>query len=202
MEERKDDPLDWRWQLAHRIQRIEDLVHYVDLNPREIEDINAAARQFRWSITPYYASLMERRNPHCPIRRQAIPTAEELEDEEGNFDPLHEVEHSPTPGLIHLYPDRVAFTVTTECAMYCRHCIRKRVVGRIDARLRPEELQRGIEYIRSHPEVRDVLITGGDPLVASDQWLDALLRQIRAIEHVEIIRLGTRTPCTLPQRIT
>lgn len=202
MTERKEDPLGWRWQLANRIRTIEGLAKYVDLDIRQIQGINQAAQQFQWCITPYYASLMERHNPDCPIRKQAIPSPEELEDEEGNYDPLHEVDHSPTPGLIHLYPDRVAFTVTTECAMYCRHCIRKRMVGKHDARLSLQDLDRGIDYIRRHPEIRDVLVTGGDPLVAPDNWIEQLLKKLRAIDHVEIIRIGTRTPCTLPQRIT
>ncbi|HHV61565.1 MAG TPA: KamA family radical SAM protein [Firmicutes bacterium] len=188
--------------MSHRITGISGLKRYVDLSDDEADEIERASREFRWAITPYYASLMDRKDRNCPIRKQAIPSARELEDVLGEEDPLHEEKHSPTRGLIHLYPDRVAFCVTNRCAMFCRHCVRKRIVGKRDYNLSQGDLAKGIRYIREHEEVRDVLITGGDPLVAQDAWIESLLREIRAIDHVEIIRIGTRTLCTMPQRIT
>ncbi len=193
---------DWLWQFSNRITKVDELRRYVDLSDEEAEEINNASASFRWCITPYYASLMDRKDRECPIRKQAIPSILELDDEVGSSDPLHEEKHSPTEGLIHLYPDRVAFCVTQECAMYCRHCVRKRMVGQRDRRLSMKTIEKGIEYIREHEEIRDVLITGGDPLTASDRWIDELLKRVRAIPHVEIIRIGTRVPCTMPQRIT
>lgn len=197
-----DDWPSWHWQMAHRINTVEELSRYVRLNLREITGIVEASRAFRWNITPYYASLMDPNDPDCPIRKQAIPDARELEDCEGEMDPLAEEKKSPTKGLIHCYPDRVAFCVATECAMYCRHCVRKRIVGGPQESVSAEDIEAGLDYIRRTPQIRDVLITGGDPLTYGDDFIDRLLTSIRAIEHVEIIRIGTRVICTMPQRIT
>ncbi len=193
---------DWHWQFANRIEGLKQLGEYIDLDDDLVKGIEGASKLFRWSVTPYYASLMKRDDPDCPIRKQALPSIVELEDAEGETDPLDEEKHSPVEGLIHNYPDRVAFVITGECAMFCRHCTRRRKVGKVDTHLSRSALACGINYIKEHPEIRDVLLTGGDPLVASDEWLEWIISNIRAIEHVQIIRIGTRVPCTMPQRIT
>jgi len=155
------------------------------------------------SITPYFASQMDAHDPNCPIRRQVVPTAEELHVSADELrDPLNEDAESPVPGLVHRYPDRVLLLVTDQCAAYCRHCTRRRLVGVRTERMHAEEIQRAIRYVATHPEVRDVLISGGDPLTLSESVLEPLLKGLRAIPHLEIIRLGTRVPVFLPQRIT
>jgi len=155
------------------------------------------------AITPYYASLIETQNPRCPIRRQAVPTEKELMiDHWDMVDPLSEDEDSPVKGITHRYPDRVLFLVTDQCSMYCRHCTRRRFAGQLDKPLRRDQIDNAIEYIRETPEVRDVLLSGGDPLLLGDEVLEYILKKLRMIKHVEIIRIGTRTPVVLPQRIT
>lgn len=198
----EDEYSDWQWQLANRIKELKQLGEYIELSDDEVKGIEESSKLFRWAVTPYYASLMRKKTSDCPIRKQALPSILELQDAEGENDPLDEEKHSPVEGLIHTYPDRVAFVVTGECAMFCRHCTRRRKVGKVDTHLSRPALLRGIDYIREHQEIRDVLLTGGDPLVASDEWVEWLIRQVRAIDHVEIIRIGTRVPCTMPQRIT
>ena len=193
---------DWRWQLRHRITTVEDLRRYVRVGPEEASEIEAASKKFRWAITPYYASLMDKEDRNCPIRKQAVPSGLELREGFGALDPLHEEENSPVDGLIRLYPDRVAFCITNQCPTFCRHCFRKRLVGEVDRHLSRSQIQKGIEYIKAHEEIRDVLLTGGDALLFPEDRLEELLAQLRQIPHVEIIRIGTRTPCTLPQRIT
>jgi len=188
--------------MTNRISNISSLRKYVDISDQEALEITAAETRFRWTITPYYASLMDKHDPHCPIRMQAIPSILELQNNSGMQDPLQEESQSPTPGLIHRYPDRVAFTVSSECAMYCRHCTRKRFVGQPVQRTTWQAIEAGIEYVRKTESIRDVLVTGGDPFILSDDKLERIIKALRSIDHVEIIRLGTRTPCTLPQRIT
>lgn len=160
----------------------------------------------RWGITPYYASLMDPGDPSCPIRRQAIPSAEEFgEDGAGSPDPLGEEASSPVPGLIRLYADRVAWCVSDVCAMYCRHCYRRRFTGEVREGPAPagtDPYQRAISYIARTREIRDVLVTGGDPFLLPDAAIETVLKRLRAIPHVEIVRFGTRTPVTMPQRIT
>jgi lysine 2,3-aminomutase len=153
-------------------------------------------------ITPYYAALMDPGDPQCPIRRQVVPRSAELEDPAGLADPLDEVAHSPVKNVIRVYQDRIAFCVTNECALYCRFCLRKRMVGEPDWAMKKRELEAALAWIRATPEIRDVLLTGGDPLVFADDKLDWLLGELRGIRHVEIVRLGTRLPVTLPFRIT
>src|SRR3990172_1046742 len=153
-------------------------------------------------MTPYYVSLMDRENPDCAIRRQVIPDLAELNDPVGCIDPLEEVANSPVKNVIRVYPDRIAFCVNNECALYCRFCLRKRMVGDEAWSMKKRELEEALAWIRSTPEIRDVLLTGGDPLSYSDAKLDWLLQELRAIPHVEIIRIGTRFPVTLPQRVT
>ena len=193
---------DWRWQLRNRITTPEGLAQYVNLTPQERSDIERAGEEFRWAITPYYASLMDADDPGCPLRIQQVPSIQELGDDIGIPDPLLEKSNSPVDSVVHVYPDRVAFKITNVCPTYCRYCFREYFVGNVEEHHTRDKVQEGIEYIRDTPAIRDVLITGGDPLLFSDERLDDLLSQLRAIDHVEIIRTGSRTPCTLPQRIT
>ena len=193
---------DWTWQMRHRIRNAEDLRAYVEPTPEEQQGIERLAERFHFVITPYYAALMDPDDPACPIRRQVVPHADELDDAAGLADPLDEVAHSPVKNLIRVYRDRVAFCVNNECALYCRFCLRKRMVGEPDAAMRRRELEEAIAWLRRTPEIRDVLLTGGDPLVFSDERLEWLLGELRRIPHVEILRLGTRLPVTLPFRVT
>ncbi len=194
---------DWRWQMQHRVRSAEALQEWIEPTADELRAIDETRDVFKWSITPYYASLMDPDDPACPIRRQVVPRLEELEsDLIGVVDPLEEVAHSPVKNLIHNYEDRVAFCVTAECAIYCRYCLRKRMVGDADYFMRKSELQEAIDYIAAHAEIRDVLLTGGDPLTFSDSNLEWILSRLRAIPHVEIIRIGSRMPVKLPFRIT
>ena len=194
---------DWRWQMRHRVHDLDTLARYIRPTASEREAVEKTAGIFRWTITPYYASLMDPVDPNDPIRQQVVPQHWELApDIVGVVDPLDEVGHSPVKNLIHNYPDRVAFCVTSECAIYCRYCLRKRMVGDADFMMRRAELEEAIAYIAAHPAIRDVLLTGGDPLVFSDANLDWLLGKLRAIRHVEIVRLGSRLPVVNPFRIT
>src|SRR5262249_32086574 len=164
--------------------------------------IEALAERFRFVITPYYASLMDREDPDCPIRRQVVPRSAELDDPHGVADPLDEVAHSPVKNVVRVYRDRIAFCVNNECALYCRYCLRTPMVGEPEWAMKQRELAAALDWIRATPEIRDVLLTGGDPLVFSDDKLGWLLGELRAIPHVEIVRLGTRLPVTLPFRVT
>ncbi len=194
---------EWRWQLAHRITSAEALEKYIELTDAEKQGIEAASRKFTWAITPYYASLMDRVDRRCPIRMQIVPSSEELEDDIGLPDPLEEAKHSPVELIVRVYPDRVAFCVGNRCAAYCRYCLRKEtMVGKSDTNFSDDKIAEGIAYVRRHSEIRDVLLTGGDPLLLSDDRVESILRRLRAIPHVEVLRIGSRTPCTLPQRIT
>jgi len=193
---------DWRWQLTHRLNSVEQLKQIIRLTPEE-EAGAAATHRFRMDITPYFASLIDPDDPNCPIRRQVIPTARELEPTPGLMeDSLAEDQHSPVPGLVHRYPDRVLMLVTTQCASYCRFCTRSRIVGDPHANFGRRDYDRQIEYIARTPQIRDVLLSGGDPLILPQPILEDLLRRLREIPHVEIIRIGTRVPIFLPQRIT
>jgi len=193
---------DWTWQMRNRIRSAEELRAFVEPTREEQQGIERLAERFHFVITPYYAALMDPDDPACPIRRQVVPHADELDDAAGLTDPLDEVAHSPVKNLIRVYPDRVAFCVNNECALYCRFCLRKRMVGEPDAAMRRRELDEAVAWIRRTPEIRDVLLTGGDPLVFSDERLERLLGELRSIPHVEILRLGTRLPVTLPFRVT
>jgi lysine 2,3-aminomutase len=193
---------DWGWQMRHRIRDAEALAGWIDPTPEEREAIARLAERFHFVITPYYAALMDPKDPECPIRRQVVPRLAELSDPDGLADPLQEVAHSPVKNVIRVYPDRIAFCVNNDCALYCRFCLRKRMVGDEEWSMRKRELAAALEWIRATPEIRDVLLTGGDPLVFSDDRLEWLLRELRAIPHVEIVRLGTRLPVTLPFRVT
>ncbi len=194
---------DWRWQMRHAIRDIDTLSRIIDIDEAEKADLEQVLGRFKMAITPYYAAVMDRAYKLCSVRLQAVPSVRELEEvKECLIDPLHEEADSAVPGLTHRYPDRVLFLVTNVCAMYCRHCTRRRVVGDDDRHLSKRRIDAGIEYIRRHPEVRDVLLSGGDPLVLSTAKLERILKALREIDHVEIIRIGTRTPVVMPQRIT
>jgi lysine 2,3-aminomutase len=194
---------DWTWQMRNRVHDAASLREFAEPTADELAALEATRDVFRWNITPYYASLMDSHDPECPVRRQVVPRMSEMEpDIVGVEDPLEEVAHSPVKNLIHNYRDRVAFCVTAECAIYCRYCLRKRMVGDADFMMRKDELQEAIDYLAARPEVRDVLLTGGDPLVFNDRNLAWLLEKLRAIPHIEVIRFGSRLPVTLPYRVT
>jgi len=193
---------DWQWQINNRITSVKELKNYIDIDPEKEILIQKAMDLFPMAITPYYASLMDRYNPRCPIRMQAVPSAEELTNSNYELeDPLAEEDDSPIPGLTHRYPDRVLLMVTNECSMYCRHCTRKRKVGEDSASISFNNTLKGIEYIKENPCIRDVLISGGDPFLLSTDKLEKIISKISSIPHVEIIRIGTRTPVVLPMRI-
>jgi len=193
----------WEWQLQHSINSIETLRPYYDFLNGEEHAVNQCLDKFKMSIPPYYFSLINKEFDGNIIKRQSIPSIEELHaHDEDQYDPLHEDIHSPTPGLIHRYPDRVLLLVTDLCAMYCRYCTRRRLVGKADKTLDEIQLAAIVNYIENHKEVRDVLLSGGDPLMLSDSRLESIISRIKNIKHVEIIRIGTRIPVVLPQRIT
>ncbi len=194
---------DWTWQLKNRITTLEQLERYMTLTPEERRGVAFAGKKLAMAITPYYFNLIDRDDPNCPIRKQVIPREGEMYvAAEEQLDSLGEDEHSPVDGLVHRYPDRVLFLVTDRCASYCRYCTRSRLVSNAqDYNFHPE-YEQGLRYIESHPEVRDVLLSGGDPLLLSDRKLEHLLSRLRAIPHVEFIRIGSRIPVFLPQRIT
>jgi lysine 2,3-aminomutase len=193
---------DWRWQLSHRVSDLEVLETFINLTPEEIEGI-CADNKFRLDITPYFASLINPDDPLCPVRQQVIPKGRELQAFESMMkDSLAEDRHSPVPGLVHRYPDRVLMLITTQCASYCRYCTRSRIVGDAAATFSKAEFERQLDYLRHTPQIRDVLLSGGDPLTIAPRMLDYLLGELRKIEHLEIIRIGSRVPVFLPQRIT
>jgi len=204
----KDVPLedwrDWHWQMRNRVSTVEVLAELIPLKEKEQDGIRRGMEHFKFAITPYYASLIDPEDPSCPIRRQAVPGVEELVWREFDIeDPLNEDGDTVAPGMTHRYPDRVLWVVMHECGMFCRHCTRKRKVGEPLPSVTDHQLDEGIAYLNSHPQVRDVILSGGDPLLLSDGRLDEILTRIRSeARHVEIIRIGTRLPVTLPQRVT
>ena len=194
---------DWKWQVKHRIETFEQLKKYIPLNPDEEKGVKESLNTLRMAITPYYLSLIDLDNPNCPVRKQAVPSGLETHQSVADLlDPLHEDGDAPVPGLTHRYPDRVLFLITDMCSMYCRHCTRRRFAGQTDNESPSERIQKGIDYIARTPQVRDVLLSGGDALMVSDRMLESIIQRLRAIPHVEIIRIGTRTPVVCPQRIT
>ncbi len=192
---------DWRWQFRNRIVTAAGLRELLDLSDAEAGAADAAGRRLPIAITPYYASLIDPDDPDCPIRKQVVPSEAELGDRIGLADPIGEEGQSPAPGIVRIYPDRVAFTVADRCPVLCRFCFRKRLF-QPGAEPAAKAIDEGIRYISETKEIRDVLVTGGDPLTGSDGWIERLLARIRSIPHVEIIRIGTRMPAALPQRIT
>ena len=194
----------WRWHLDNKVESIEDLKKHVKITPAQEEGVVKCLEKFRMAITPYYLSLVDLDNAETdPVWAQSVPLINELNvAKEDSPDPLSEDEASPTEGLTHRYPDRVLFTITKECSMYCRHCTRRRSVLGTDKAMGMSKIDAAIEYIAKTPQIRDVLISGGDPLLFSDEALENIISRVRAIKHVKIIRLGTRIPVVLPQRIT
>lgn len=193
---------DWHWQIRNRISDVKVLNELLNLVQEEKEQIEEVGRRFRWSLSPYYLSLMDPDDSRCPIRRQAIPSIDEVQDESGEEDPMDEEHTSPAPLITRRYPDRLIIYATNQCAMYCRHCQRRRNIGEVDHPSAKAELEQAMGYIRANPEIRDVLITGGDPFTLSDGAIDWILAELDSIPHVEIKRIGSRTPATMPQRIT
>ena len=192
---------EWRWQLSNRLNSLEDLAPVFELTDEERDGLSAPDK-FRVDVTPYFATLIDPNDPYCPVRRQVLPLGRELRAFTSMMeDSLAEDAHSPVPGLVHRYPDRVLMLVTTQCASYCRYCTRSRIVGDSSANFSRQEHQAQIEYIARTPQIRDVLLSGGDPLTITPKVLDRLLGDLRAIPHVEIIRVGSRVPVFLPQRI-
>lgn len=197
---------DWKWQLRHAIKKLDivEKVLNVRFSEEEKKEMKETIEKFPMSITPYYLSLVDKSDyKNDPIFKQAFPDKRELDIAPCDMeDPLAEERDSPAPGITHRYPDRVLFHVSNVCAMYCRHCTRKRKVGDLDSIPSKEDLLKGIEYIKRTPEIRDVLLSGGDPFLLPDEMIDWLLGEINKIKHVEVLRIGTRTPVVLPYRIT
>ena len=198
-----EDWNDWKWHLRNKIQTVEDLKKVVEIDEVEEEAINQCLKALRMAITPYYLSLIDLNDPHDPVRAQSVPTIAELDwAEEDLEDPLSEDIDSPVSGLTHRYPDRALLLVTDQCAMYCRHCTRRRFAGQSDAALPMSQIENAIAYIAKTPVIRDVLISGGDPLLLADDKLEHIIKLLYEIPHVEVVRLGSRLPVVLPQRIT
>jgi len=194
---------DWKWQLANRVTTIEQLRQVIDIDDEEAAKVSRSLGKLRMAITPYYASLMDPKDPTCPVRIQAVPTEHETKIASADLhDPLHEDVDSPVPGLTHRYPDRGLLLITDQCSMYCRHCTRRRHAGETDKAYGEEQIKKGIEYIRNTPSFRDVLLSGGDPLTVSDDRLEWVISELRKIPHVDFVRLGSRMPVVCPQRIT
>ena len=192
---------DWHWQIKNSIHSKDQLSQIIQLTPQEQEGIRRSKGRLAVSITPYWSTLMDPEDAQCVIRRQAVPSDEEFKISPHEMvDPCAEDRDSAAPGLVHRYPDRVLLLATEQCAMYCRHCTRRRIVG--EKEHTPFDLKKSLDYIRSNRKVRDVLISGGDPFMLEDEQIEEILRQVRAISHVEFLRIGTRIPVTLPQRIT
>ncbi len=193
---------DWRWQLSHRLNTAEEIEKVIPLTDASARR-SAPTGSFRVDITPYFVSLIDPNDPDDPVRKQVIPTDGEIVPFTRMMeDSLAEDRHSPVPGLVHRYPDRVLMLVTTQCASYCRYCTRSRIVGDPTATFSRDEFEMQIEYLKRTPQVRDVLLSGGDPLVLAPKMLEELLSRLREIPHIEIIRIGSRVPVFMPMRIT
>ncbi len=195
---------DWHWQIKNRITSLDQIAKVLILTPEEEEGIRRSRGRLAMAVTPYWVTLMDASDPECPIRRQAIPLKDEFVFGAKEFvDPCAEDRDSPVSGLVHRYPDRVLLLATEQCAMYCRHCTRRRLVGEKESRaLNEKTLDAAVSYIKGNRKIRDVLISGGDPLMLEDDELETILLKIKSISHVEFVRIGTRVPVTLPQRIT
>lgn len=194
---------DWRWQVRNRITTLDQLKQIIELTEEEADGVEKCLQHFRMAITPYYATLIDPQDPNCPVRKQAVPSGHETHWSEYDMaDPLHEDVDSPVPGLTHRYPDRVLMLVTDQCSMYCRHCTRRRMAGATDKAKTRDQIDAAIDYVSRTPAVRDVLISGGDGLLISDELIEHILKKLREIPHVEMIRFGSRTPVVMPQRIT
>lgn len=194
---------DWRWQLKNRITSLAQLEKHLKLSPQERAGVLLSGHKLALAITPHFFNLIDRDDPNCPIRRQVIPLFAETQVSPGELvDPCGEDSHMPVPGLVHRYPDRVLLLVTDRCASYCRYCTRSRVVSGAGEAEWHTDFEAAFRYLETHPEVRDVLISGGDPLLLSDDRLETILKRLRSIKHLELVRIGSRVPIFLPQRIT
>jgi len=198
----EEDWDDYRWHLKNRISSVNVLERIVQLTEKEREDVLLVEKQYRWGISPFYASLMDSEDRFCPVRKQAVPSILERIDTSEIRDPMIIKYNSPAPLVSRLYPDRLIINVTNACAMFCRHCLRRKDIDLTDVTYPHKMLEQALEYVRMNPEIRDVLLTGGDALLLSDKQLDYILTELEKIPHVEIKRLGTRMPCVLPQRVT
>ena len=197
------DWADWRWQLKNRVTTLAVLEQHLNLNTEERAGVLLAGSKLALAVTPHYFNLIEWDNPGCPIRRQVIPRIEEGYDSPFDMaDPCGEDTSMPVPGLVHRYPDRVLFLVTDRCASYCRYCTRSRVVSGVGEQELVTDFEEAYRYLEKHTEVRDVLLSGGDALLLSDSKLEGILKRLRGIPHIEFLRIGTRVPIFLPQRIT
>ena len=192
----------WRWQMKNQLTSAQDAERILQLSVSEKEAFVALKDIFEAGATPYYVALMDLQNEFDPVRLQALPRLEETQDRIGVADPLQEVGNSPVKEVVHVYEDRVAFCVAQLCPVYCRYCFRKRRDEEVGLHFNPRIIDQGVDYIASNKNIRDVLITGGDPLIAQNRTLENLLARLRAIPHVEILRIGSRVPVTLPYRIT
>lgn len=197
----EEDYRDYRWQMKNRFTGSKGLAELIGLRQEEIGQIDGVSEKYRFAVSPYYLSVIEPGNADCPIKKQSIPSACELNDL-GELDPMDEKGHAINDIITRRYPDRLIIKITNVCGMFCRFCQRRRLIGEQDTIVPKEKIRAAIEYIGANREIRDVLITGGDALLASDELLDWMMGELRSIPHVEIIRLGSRTPVTLPQRIT
>lgn len=192
---------DYQWQLKNSFSKATDISKLLNLLEGEALNIDAVGKKCRFLISPYFLSLIDPQNLNCPVRKQCIPSLEEL-DESGSLDPVNENGTSVEEIITRRYPDRLIINITNMCGTFCRHCQRKRLFGEHESNVSKNNILRAIEYIRENSEIRDVLITGGDALLVSDEMIEWILSELRKIKHIEIIRLGTRAPVTLPQRIT
>ncbi len=194
---------DWRWQLRNRVATLERLESLLTLTPKERAGVILSRGKLAFSVTPHFFNLIDAANPECPIRKQVIPSSEEVETAPWEMaDPCGEDSHMPAPGLVHRYPDRVLFLVTDRCASYCRYCTRSRVVSGVGEQELHTDFEEAYRYLEAHTEIRDVLLSGGDALLLSDAKLDAILGRLHAIPHIQFLRIGSRVPIFLPQRIT
>lgn len=199
----KQDWEQWSWQLRNSVKDLETLEKHLQLSPEEKAGVLLTRSKLAMGITPHYFNLIDPNDPNCPVRRQVIPRVEESEIFPGELaDPCGEDGMMPVPGLVHRYPDRVLFLVTDRCASYCRYCTRSRVVSGVGDQELETDFEEAFEYLEQHTEIRDVLLSGGDPLLFSDAKLDRILTRLRKIEHIEFVRIGSRVPIFLPQRIT
>jgi len=192
----------WKWHLKHRITTIAELRKIINLTQKEIEEIETVAKEFRWAISPYFASLIDPDDRNCPIRKQVVPSIQELHNTVDALDPKKEEKSLPVDCLFQLYPDRLVLYLTNCCPSFCRHCFRKRRIAQKDLPTSKSKIDEAIRYLKTAKEIRDVLITGGDAFMVEDEMIEYVLSRLRRIPHIEIIRFGTRTLCTLPQRIT
>jgi len=194
---------DWenpKWQLKNRISDVDEILKYTDLSKKDYDDIRKVSEKHRFAITPYYFSLIDFSNPNCPIKLQSVPSIKEL-DESGQLDPMCEEQSNPSGRITRRYPNKLIINVTNACPMYCRHCQRRRLIGNFDKHTPKEYIDESIEFIANHEAIREVLVTGGDALLLSNNQLENIFEKLSQISHVDVIRVGTRTLATLPFRI-